>query len=377
MRLLHTSDWHFGMPRGTDTYEADQRFFLQQLYEIIASEHVDALLLAGDVYDSSVSNADAIRLYNDAMTRICGEMHVPAVVIAGNHDSGARLASCRDLLRGAGLYVTGRLERNVEPVLLDGGRTAVYALPFFGRDEVAALFPEHRAQITSYEAAVRTVCDEIRAHMDTGRCNILLAHAYVVGADLSESDRAARVGQALAVSAGVFDGFDYVALGHIHKPQRITETVRYSGSPIQYSFGAEEKQIKSVVLFDTDTHEVRLMPLRQLHAHRTLTGTFAQVMQTDDAYDAYLRVCLTDRYAGPEVLGELRDRFPLLMELAGKPTGQTGEASFLTTEQLRQMDETQILCQFMREVCDAEPNERQLAMFRDALAQTQEEGDRG
>ena len=376
MRILHTSDWHFGMPRGTDTYEQDQRYFLRQLCAILERERVDAVLCAGDVYDSSVSNADAIRLYNDAVTQICGELGVPMVVIAGNHDSGARLAACRELLKPAGLYVTGRLTRDVEPVQL-GTDVAVYPVPFFGKDEVTALFPENREEITSYEKAFDVVCGNIRRTMDPNRCNILLAHAMVVRAELSESDRAARIGQAIAVSKDVFDGFDYTALGHIHKPQIISPTVRYSGSPIQYSFGAEETQEKSVVLFDTEDRTQRAIPLLQLHPHRTLTGTLDKVLQTQDADDAYLRVQLTDRFAGPEALGILRTRFPLLMELQGKATEATGEASVMTVAQIAQMDETEILEKFFAELFDDTPTAEQMKLFQQALQHAAGEEARG
>ena len=144
MKLIHTSDWHFGMGVGTGNYEEDQRFFLNQLYELIRREQVEAVLLSGDVYDSSVTNAQAIELYNEAVTTLCRELGVKLIVIAGNHDSAARLTSCRALLKGAGLYVTGRLERDAEPVLLDEGKVAVYSLPFFSRDEACALFPEKK-----------------------------------------------------------------------------------------------------------------------------------------------------------------------------------------------------------------------------------------
>ena len=125
MKILHTSDWHLGMPVGTGTYEEEQRFFLEQLYRLIREEKVEAVLLAGDVYDSSVSNAAAISVYNSAVTTICAELGVPMVVIAGNHDSAARLASCRELLKASGLHVTGKLEKHIHPVLLNQGAVAV------------------------------------------------------------------------------------------------------------------------------------------------------------------------------------------------------------------------------------------------------------
>ena len=199
MKLLHTSDWHFGKPAGLGTYEENQRCFLDQLYELIQREKVDAVLCAGDVYDSGLANAAAIKLYNDAVTQLCGRLKVPMVLIAGNHDSAPRLSACRELLRGAGLYVTGRLTRDVEPVLL-GDDVAVYPLPWFNRDKVCALFPERRQEIRSLETAFQVVCGHIRETMDPNRRNIILSHAYVVGAELSESDRSARVGFASAVS---------------------------------------------------------------------------------------------------------------------------------------------------------------------------------
>ena len=248
MKILHTSDWHFGMGVGTGNYEADQRFFLQQLYDLIREEQVQAVLLSGDVFDSSVTNAQAIELYNEAVTALCQQLGVKLFVIAGNHDSAARLASCRALLRGAGMYVTGRLERDPEPVLLDEGKVAIYSLPFFSRDEVASLFPEKKEELRSTEMAMMVVCDHIRESMDSNRRNIVLSHSLIVNAEISESDRSARVGFATAVSKDVFRDFDYVALGHIHKPQAISDSIRYSGSPLKYSFGNEESQEKGVLV---------------------------------------------------------------------------------------------------------------------------------
>ena len=124
MKLIHTSDWHIGMGLGTGSYADDQRYFLSQLYALIRKEQVEAVLLSGDVYDSSVVSAEAISLYNEAVTTLCLELGVKLIVIAGNHDSAPRLASCRELLKGAGLFVTGRLERDIVPVLLEDYLTA-------------------------------------------------------------------------------------------------------------------------------------------------------------------------------------------------------------------------------------------------------------
>lgn len=373
LKLIHTSDWHFGMSVGTATYEDDQRHFLEQMYDLIQREKVEAVLCSGDVYDSSVTNADAIRLFNEVATKLCLQLGTKFIVIAGNHDSAARLAACRELLRASGMYVTGRLERDPAPVLLDGGKVAVYSLPFFGRDEVTALYPEKAEQIRSTETAMQVVCDNIRERMDKNCCNILLSHSLIVDAEISESDRSARVGYATAISKDVFNGFDYVALGHIHKPQIIAPHIRYSGSPVKYSFGKEETQDKGVVLVDTDTMEQRFVPFQPLRDRKTVEGTYEELIERTDLQGDYLRLRVTDRFAGLELQAEMRQRFPYLLEISGMSLQENETAAVLTVEALQEMDETDIMLQFFGEHFEYTPTPEQLELFRDVLAWSEEE----
>lgn len=373
MKLIHTSDWHFGMPLGTGSYAEDQRFFLERLYDLIREEKVGTLLLCGDIYDSSVVSAEAIALYNEAMTKLCLELGVQVIAIAGNHDSAARLASCRELLKGAGLHITGKVERNPEPVLLDGGKTAVYSIPFFTRDEITALLPEEKERIRNTETAMLAYCDHIREHMDESRKNIVLSHSLIVGSELSESDRSARVGFATAISKDVFADFDYVALGHIHKPQAIGNHIRYSGSPLKYSFGAEEKQEKGVVLIETDTMDIRFVPIAPRRERRSVTGTLEEILDREDIREDYLRLYVTDKYAGLELIGTLREKFPNLLEVYGKSLEEEGQLSALSVEELERMNEEDIMIKFLAENYATEPTPEQLELFRDALSQSREE----
>ena len=377
MRLIHTSDWHFGMGLGTGSYAADQRYFLAQLFDLVRRENVEAVLIAGDIYDSSVVNAEAISLYNEAVTTLCQELGVKVIVIAGNHDSAPRLASCRELLKGSGLFVTGRLERDIAPVLLDGGKVAVYSLPFFGREEVAALFPEEKERIRSQETAMMVVCDHIRKIMDKNAFNIVLSHSLIVNAELSESDRSARVGFATAVSRDVFEGFDYVALGHIHKMQAVTEKIRYSGSPLKYSFGSEEQQQKGVLLLDTDSGLLEVIPLEPLHDRVTVEGTYDEIIAREDLKDHYLRIRVTDRYAGLDLISDLRERFPLLLEVYGKGITEKESISALSVEELQTLDEGDIMEKFMAENFAYSPTPEQSRLFREVLAWSREEGELG
>ena len=377
MKIIHTSDWHLGMPIGTDNYEDCQRYFLDQLYDLIRREKVGAVLCAGDIYDSSVTRADSIKLFDEAATTLCADLKVKFILIAGNHDSAARLSSCSELLRAAGMYVFGNLTRDVEPVLLDEGKTAVYCLPYFTRDEAAALFPEKKEAIRSQEDAYRVVCDHIRETMNPDRKNILMAHAFIVDAELSESDRSAKVGTASAVSKSVFDGFDYVALGHIHKPQVISPTIRYSGTPIKYSFGAEEKQEKGVVLIDTDTMEQTFVTLPLLRDRRTVKGAYEEILAREDIKNDYLRLEITDRYAGLELYSELKERFPYLLELAGKSLGEEQIGTSLSVEELETLDDEDIMLKFLAENFGCVPDEEQKNLFQEALEAYDKEADLG
>ena len=373
MKIIHTSDWHFGMPVGTGSYEACQSYFLQQLYDLIRREGIGAVICAGDVFDSSVTNAQAIALFNNAARMLCGELGVRFIVIAGNHDGAERLAAHSELLAGAGLHIAGRLKKENTPVLLDGGTVAVYSIPFFNREEVTALYPEEKDRIRSMETAMEVVCDSIRAGMDPERVNILVSHALAVNAEISESDRSARVGFATAISKDVFRGFDYVALGHIHKHQVIASHVRYSGAPMAYSFGSEESQEKGVVVLDTETKQQRFVPMAPLRGRRTVKGTLEEILAREDLKNDYLRLYITDRYAGLELQVKLREKFPYLLEVYGKGLTEEAGVSGLSLEELASLDETDIMEKFMGEHFDYSPTAQQRDLFQAVLAWSREE----
>lgn len=375
MRILHTSDWHLGMPFKLGTMIEDQQYFLEQIYSIIEKYAVDAVICAGDIYDSSVTNAEAIELYSSAITRICKELKKKMIVIAGNHDSGARLASGRELLEMAGLYVSGKIAKNIIPITI--GNADIYPIPFFNRDEVIAFFPDQKAEINSQEVATKVLCDHIRETMDPSRVNIIVSHAYITSAELSDSDRAAQVGQATSVSKDVFEGFDYVALGHIHKPQAITETIRYSGSPIKYSFGVEETQIKQVLIYDTDSKEIIPVPLNMLHDRKSISGTYDEIRAMDAIDNCYLRVTVSDRIASLELLSEMREKFPGILELHGMSFEESGEETSITIDELTKLDETDIMIRFLEEQYHYVPNADQINLYKDVVESIGEEGDLG
>lgn len=375
MIFLHTSDWHLGATEGEYDLGADQRFFIDEICRIIQERQVDAVLLAGDVFDRSVASAAAIRLYDYAMDRICRELNKNVLTIAGNHDSAERLSSCGSLLEKAGLHISGAARREPCVVLFDDAE--VFLLPWITEEKVKSLYPEEKDRIGSLTDAYRVVTDHMRAQFSPNKKHIVLAHAFITNAETSTSDRAAEIGFATQVSADVFEGFDYVALGHIHKPQNLNGHIRYCGTPMPYSFGKEESQEKSVTLLDTETMTTEIIPLPLLHRRRTFTGTFEELCDprcTEEEKNGYVRLHVTDTAIGLDLLAKLRSVYPHLLVVSGKVYEGDATTITLTMEELEQMenDPREVFRSFCREELGEEANPHFIELFEKAVRQYEE-----
>lgn len=371
MRILHTSDWHLGMNDKGQTLIADQRFFLDEIYKVIEEQNVDVVIIAGDVFDRAIAPTEAIKLYDEAMSKLCLSMKKDVVIVAGNHDSSDRLSSCSDLLEAAGLHVAGSLTREIAVAHFEDAD--IYMLPWFIEGKVKSIFPEAADEINSLESAYKIVCDNIRATMNPEKCNVLVSHAFITDSETSESDRAAVLAQAEHVSARTFEGFDYVALGHIHKPQQVSEKVRYSGTPMVYSFGKEEKQEKSVTIFDTETKEQTIVPIKQLHKRTTIKNTLDEIMNaeySEDVKNGYVYVEVTDSYVGLDVFSRLKAKFENLIEAQGKSFESEDAGVRMTMEEFRELENNpiEIFKSYCRDVMDEEPDEHILDLFREAMS---------
>lgn len=373
MIFLHTSDWHLGATEGDRELREDQYFFIDEICRIIEERQVDAVLLAGDVYDRSFGSASAIRLYNYAMERICRDLKKTVLTIAGNHDSADRLSSCGSLLEKAGLYISGAAEREARVVAFDDAE--VFLLPWVTEEKVRSLYPEER--ISDLTGAYQVLTDHMRERFSPDKKHIVVSHAFITNAETSTSDRAAEIGFATQVSASVFDGFDYVALGHIHKPQNVNGHIRYSGTPMPYSFGKEESQEKSVTLLDTETMTQEIVPLPLLHQRRTLTGTYEELLNPDcpeEVRTGYVRLNVTDTALGLELLSRLRQVYPHPLVVSGKAYEGDETTISLTMEELEQMenDPSQVFRSFCREEMGLEATPHFVELFEKAVRRYEE-----
>ena len=370
MRLLHTSDWHLGASDSNLSYKDDQLCFIDEICDLIDEKNIDAVIIAGDVYDRSQASAEAVAVYDYAMTRICMEKRALVLEIAGNHDSAERLASCSELLSGAGLYVSGSLSR--KPVIVEREDTQIFLLPWITEEKVRSVYSDKKDMIHSLDDAYRVVTDDLKTYFDPDKKHILTAHAFVTNSETSTSDRAAEIGFAAQISASVFDGFDYVALGHIHKPQNVNAFVRYSGTPMAYSFGKEETQEKGVTIIDTETLEKEIVPLHPYRRRTTLTGTLAELLDPDvdeDVKKGFVKLVVTDAYIGPETMSRFYELYENLLEVSGKTYESSESENRLTLEELEQIesDPVAVFKEFCKEEMDLDADDHLIGLFKNAV----------
>jgi exonuclease SbcD len=371
MRLLHTSDWHIGRSLHGADLLAEQEEVLSGLARVVAEESVDAVLVAGDVYDRAVPSADATAVLDRVVGRLLAA-GCQVVLTPGNHDSARRLGTFSGLLTAAGLHVRAGTPALDEPVLLtDGhGDVAVYGLPYLepevARHELGV--PEAR----SHGAVLAAAMDRVRADLflRPGVRSVVMAHAFVGGGAPSDSERDICVGGVELVPEAVFDGVDYVALGHLHRPQTLTPRLRYSGSPLPYSFG-EAGHGKQAWLVDIDSGglaEVRPVPLPLPRPLRVLTGVLEDLLADpalDDAEAAWVSVRLTDPVRPVDPMRRLRERFAHCVHLdwSGRPDGVAGSYR----RRLRDRDDMGVAEEFLSHVRGAGPSAAERELLGRAL----------
>jgi DNA repair protein SbcD/Mre11 len=375
MRILHTSDWHLGRSFHREGLLDAQAGFVDHLIETVRQQRIDLVVVSGDVYERALPPVDAVSLAHESLRRLAAE-RVRTVITSGNHDSARRLGFASDLIDGSGVHLRTDPSNVGTPVTVEDGHgpVAVYGLPYlepdFVREEWGLPERSHRAALAE---AMRRVRTDLRRR-PPGTRSVVLAHAFVTGATPSDSERDICVGGVANVPADVFNGVDYVALGHLHGRQRLRETVRYSGSPLAYSF-SEARQVKGCWLIDlgaAGVDRVEFVPAPVPRRLAVVRGELEALLADPDLLSeeqCWLQVTLTDPIRPRGAMERLRARFPHTLVLgfdpaansALGPTGARAGVDGVTTR-----SDVEVASEFVRAVRGAPPCDDEQVLLRRA-----------
>ncbi|MBQ3384910.1 MAG: exonuclease SbcCD subunit D [Erysipelotrichaceae bacterium] len=373
MKVMHTSDLHIGRVLMEESLLEDQQHILDEIIRIAREEKAEVLMISGDIYDKSIPSAEAVRLFNDFLVKL-SELDCEVLMIRGNHDSADRLNFGSQLFDRLNIHIVS--EYNGHIARFSKGDVDFYMLPF--------IKPFHLKGYLSEEeyAAVRNSSDMMKAVLeretiDKNRTNILMMHRFVKAGEklpeLSDSESQLSVGTLDPVDSSLLDQFDYVALGHIHKPQIIKrDTVRYCGTPMKYSF-SEASNVNGVVIFDTDTREIKIVELKPLREMRNIKVTYEEAMKLPDS-DDLMRIELQDEPLVSSPLDNLKRKFPNLLSLVPLRHQQQSKGIFAHRTEISSRDTPETLfAEFFEMQEGRKLNENEEKYFRSIIEELREE----
>lgn len=388
MRVLHTSDWHVGRTFHGRDLLADQEAVLTAMADLVTDERVDVVVVAGDLYDRAVPSGEAVEMCVRALSRI-REAGAQLVVTPGNHDSAARVGAFGEFAEAGGLHLRTRVSGLHRPAVIDDeyGPVAFYGIPYLEPDPARHLLTHHAdvpgasdaLEARGHAAVLGEAMQRVRADL-AGRAaptrSVVLAHAFVTGGEGSESERRIAVGGVEQVPGAVFDGVDYVALGHLHGPQRLDEHLRYSGSPLAYSF-SEATHRKSAWLLDLDAGGLTGVERRELPVPRrlaTVRGQLEELLQDPEhtgLEDCYLSARLTDEVRPLEAMRRLQQRFPHAVHLEWQPATGRATEPLRYSEQTRGRDDQTLADGFVENCRGSQPSGSEQGLLAEALRSVQ------
>lgn len=315
MKILHTSDLHLGKFLLEESFYEDQKYILKEIINIIKEKKIDVVLIAGDIYDKNIPSVDAVNLFNCFLNEL-SDLKTETIIISGNHDSNDRLSFGADLFNKLNIHIETNYDGHMKKYSYDN--VDIYTLPFIKPFHLKNLMNQKDYEkINSANDMMKWILEQEK--IDKARKNILVAHQFFMNAgeelQLSDSESTSIVGTLDAINVNLLDEFDYVALGHIHKPQKIKrETIRYSGTPLKYSF-SEVNNNNGVVIYDTENDSIEIVPLEPLRKMRVIRGSFEDIIKSESS-DDLIRVELTDNNTIISPMEEIKKKFPNALSLA-------------------------------------------------------------
>lgn len=379
MKILHLSDLHFGKSLFKRDIYKYQEIFCGGVSGFVKKKGIDALLISGDIYDTSTASAAAVSLWDNFMRLMIVECRIPVFVISGNHDGAERLCVCSDILSAQGLYIRGGLEGFDIPVSV--GNCDIYMLPFFEKGHMETALD---SEFENIDAAYAAALDRIRSKMDTGRRNIIMSHCFAAGGNSSGSENAIEfmsdtVGTLNAVSAENFKGFDYAALGHIHRPQTVKckdddVIIRYCGTPMKYSF-SETEQTKSFSIYDSERNALETEEIPEYIRFGISRGSYDEVREKADEYKDcdFVRIELEGE-SSELTASDLRGIYPTAVQIvSAERKAARASLSSITDEDIMRMDIPYLAGKYLKEYYGKDITEEQVKWLEQAVRASEKE----
>ncbi|MGP5428667.1 exonuclease SbcCD subunit D [Enterococcus malodoratus] len=367
MKVLHTADWHIGKKLHGYDLLPDQAYILDQILKIAKAEAVDAVMIAGDLYDRSVPSEDSVRLLNQTIAEWNLTEEFPLLAISGNHDSATRLATGAPWFNQSNFHLHTRLAEAFNPIEM--GDTQFYLLPYFEPVDARIYFED--PELRTIQAAMPKVIEKIKASFDPAKKHILVSHFFVSGSSKTDSETKIEVGGLDGINGNLLTDFDYVALGHLHGKDALKmDNARYSGSPLKYSL-SEKNQAKGVWILETDTGEFSFRELTPLHEIEELQASFAELLDpefyaTVDR-ENYLSILLEDRAVIPNLMNQLRQVYPRIIQVERANGFETAIETRLKTENIKEKSPIALTEDFFTEVSQDDLTALQKKWIEDGL----------
>lgn len=370
MKFIHLSDLHIGKRVNDFSMLEDQQYIIKEILQITDAANPDAVIIAGDIYDKSIPTAEAVQLFDEFLTRLA-ERNLPVFLVSGNHDSAERIAFGSHILSASGIHISPVFDGKVQCVSLQDahGEVCVYMLPFIKPAHVRKYFPD--AEIDSYNDAVKVVMNSL--DVDGSKRNVLIAHQFITGAERSDSEEVS-VGGLDNIDADAFDAFDYVALGHIHRPQKVgRETIRYCGTPLKYSFSeaGHKKSVTVVTMEEKGEIIIDMIPLTPKHDMRKIKGSYEELTLKSNYIDTdvedYLHVTLTDEEDVLDAIGKLRSIYPNIMKLEYDNARTRNQQTVVVDERVEEKSPEELVGEFYELQNNQELSEEQRSYLSEMI----------
>lgn len=376
MRILHTADLHLGRQFHGISLELDHTAVLDQMVSALVEHQVDVFIIAGDIFDRASPPATAVRQFNEFIKKVANETNAAVVIIAGNHDSGDRIGAMSVMTDDRRALIRGPLTTEERPLILEdaSGAVAFSALPFGYEYAARECFADE--SISCPEDVLRAQVQAAKKHIPDNARWVIVAHGFVTGGGESDSERSlTRVGGIETVPVSAFEGADYVALGHLHKPQNIdADRIRYSGSPLAFGFDESDDE-KSMVMVDISGDgnlETKIIPLRPIRFVRTLRGKLADLLETPPS-DDFIKIVLTDEGQMIDAMKRLRQVFPNAAQLTYDRLENAPETKSLDGLAPALDDPQNLISSFLKHVRDQDPDNLESALIESAISDIQEQ----